>query len=173
MPAPCLLARPPSGSLNGPMHIRPFRPEDASALAHIFHAAVHRIARLHYSDEQVQAWAPQIPSAEGFRSRRADGRLLLVAADRHDQPLAHGDLEPDGHIDHFYCRPDAAGTGVASALYDALEAEGRGRGLNRLFVEASEPARRFFLRKGFTLLGRRDFDIGGVPIHNFEMEKRL
>jgi putative acetyltransferase len=155
------------------MRIRPFRPGDAPALALIYHAAVHEIGALHYSPAQVEAWAPEVPDPDGFVRRAADGRVLLVAADEDDEPLAYGDLEPDGHIDHLYCRPDVAGTGVASELYDRLEAEARHLGIGRLYVEASEPARRFFLRKGFVLLHRRDFTLRGVAIHNFAMEKRL
>ena len=155
------------------MHIRPFRPADAPQLARIFHAAVHQVAALHYSREQVEAWAPGVPEPEGFLERGADGRILLVAADEADAPLAYGDLEPDGHIDHLYCRPDVAGTGVAAALYDRLEAAARDQGIGRLFVEASEPARRFFLRRGFAVIERRDVDLGGVAIHNFAMEKVL
>ncbi|HEX8620410.1 MAG TPA: GNAT family N-acetyltransferase [Allosphingosinicella sp.] len=155
------------------MPIRPFRPEDAPALARIFHAAVHQVAALHYSTEQVNAWAPAVAEAQRFVDRGSDGRILLVAADESDRPLAYGDVERDGHIDHLYCRPDVAGTGVASALYDRLEAAARESGIGRLHVEASEPARRFFLRKGFRLLRRRDFTLGGVAIHYFAMEKRL
>jgi putative acetyltransferase len=156
-----------------PMHIRSFRPGDAPALARIFHAAVHQIGGLHYSPEQVNAWAPAVPRPELFLERGADGRILLVAADDCDRPLAYGDLEKDGHIDHLYCRPDVAGTGVASALYDRLEVAAGDRGIGRLYVEASEPARRFFLRKGFIVIQRREFTLGGVAIHNFAMEKRL
>ena len=42
-----------------------------------------------------------------------------------------------------------------------------------LFTEASEPARRFFARRGFKVVERNDFKIDGVPIHNFRMKKRL
>lgn len=155
------------------MHVRPFRSADAPALARIFHAAVHRLGGRHYSPGQLEAWAPEVPDPQRFLERGADGRILLVAADDCDRPLAYGDLEQDGHIDHLYCRPDVAGTGVASALYDRLETAARDRGIARLHVEASEPARPFFLRKGFVLLGRRDFTLDGVAIHNFAMEKRL
>lgn len=155
------------------MHIRPFRPDDAPALARIFHDAVHEIGIGHYSLAQLGAWAPSVPDTERLAEQAADGRIVLVAADDEDRPLAYGDLEGHGHIDHLYCRPDVAGSGVASALYDRLEAAARDRGIGRLFVEASEPARRFFLRKGFALLGRRDFILSGVAIHNFAMEKRL
>jgi putative acetyltransferase len=65
------------------------------------------------------------------------------------------------------------GSGVASALYDRLEQEAKERGLGRLFVEASETARKLFLRKGFTELKRSDFVLRGVRIHNYLMEKLL
>ena len=155
------------------MKVRPFEPEDAPALAALFHAAVHGIAALHYSQAQVDAWSPGVPDPARFRARAADGRTLLVAVDEGGAALAYGDLEADGHIDHLFCRPDAAGTGVAAAICAALEAEARARGISRLYVEASEPARRFFLKQGFALVARRDFEIAGVAIHNFAMEKKL
>ena len=153
------------------MRIRAFRCSDAKDLAEIFFAAVHGIARRHYSEEQVRAWAPAPPPADRFLERAQDGRLLLVAVSDQDEPLAYGDLEPDGHIDHLFCRPDAAGTGVTSALYDEIEAAALARGMRRLYVEASEPARRFFVKKGFDVVERRDFELSGVPLHNFAMEK--
>jgi putative acetyltransferase len=155
------------------MKIRPFIPADAPALAALFHAAVHTIAAAHYSPAQVGAWAPGVPDPARFVARAGDGRLLLVAVDEAGAPLAYGDLEADGHIDHLFCRPDAAGTGVTAALYAEIEAAARALGLARLHVEASEPARRFFLKQGFALAGRNDFELAGVPIHNFRMEKLL
>jgi putative acetyltransferase len=155
------------------MPIRPFRSSDADDLARIFFAAIHEIAKHYYSEEQVNAWAPVMPTAERFVQRGADGRLLLVAVNDSGGPLAYGDLEADGRIDHLFCRPDAAGTGVTSVLYDHIEAAGADRGLTRLFVEASEPARRFFLKKGFEVVERRDFELSGIPIHNFAMEKQI
>jgi putative acetyltransferase len=155
------------------MQVRPYRAQDAEALAELFHAAIHGIARRHYSDEQVRAWAPRVPDAAVYQTRASDGRLLLVAAGEDDQPLAYGDLEADGHIDHLFCHPDAAGTGVTALLYERIERAAAERGIGLLYVEASEPARRFFLKMGFTIVKRREFLVTGIPIHNFRMEKRL
>jgi putative acetyltransferase len=155
------------------VRIRLFLSEDAPALAALFHAAVHGIARADYSQAQVDAWSPCVPNPARFRARAADGRVVLVAVDDRDAPLAYGDVEADGHVDHLYCRPDAAGTGVTAALYEALEAAARGRGIGRLYTEASEPARRFILKQGFAVVARNDFELGGVAIHNWRMEKRL
>jgi putative acetyltransferase len=155
------------------VHIRPFRPGDEAKLAAIFHAAIHQIAARHYTAEQIDAWSPQVPDESRFLARGTDGRTLLVAVDVDDEPLAYGDVESDGHIDHLFCRPDAAGTGITTGLYQALEEAARTRGIAMLFTEASEPARRFFARRGFQVVERNDFKIDGVPIHNFRMKKRL
>ncbi len=155
------------------MIIRTYRDGDAPALADIFFDFVRQAARSDYSAAQVVAWAPSKPDPARFAARAADGRLSLVAVDADDVPLAYGDLEPNGHIDHLYCRPDRVGTGVASGLYDELERRARAQGISRLYVEASELARRLFLAKGFAVTARRDFEINGVAIHNYAMEKTL
>lgn len=155
------------------VRVRAFRPDDAPALARLFHEAVNQIASLHYSPAQVAAWSPAPPDPGRFVARGADGRILLVAEDSTGAPLAYGDVEADGHIDHLFCRPDAAGTGVAATLYAALEAAALAQGNARLYTEASEPARRFFERRGFAVLHRRDFQLAGVAIHNYAMEKRI
>ncbi len=155
------------------MRIRPFQNNDAPALAALFHDAVHRIAARDYNPAQLAAWSSAPPDPARYVANAADGRLFLIAVDDDGAPLAYADLEADGHIDHLYCRPDAAGTGVTVALYDLIEAAARDRALTLLFVEASEPARRFFERRGFVVDHRRDFMIGEVAIHNYRMIKQL
>jgi putative acetyltransferase len=98
---------------------------------------------------------------------------VLVAAGEPGHVVAFIDLEPDGHIDRLFCAPGAAGRGVASRLYDAIETAARAQGIRRLFTEASEPARRLFERKGFTVLERQDLILRGVPIRNYRMAKTL
>jgi putative acetyltransferase len=156
-----------------PCTVRPLECSDIPALAQLFFDAVHRIAALDYSEEQVNAWAPQVPDVSQFASWACDGRLLLVAVDDQGEPVAFGDLERNGHLDHLFCRPDHAGTGVAGLICDRLEEQGQSLGLTRIYVEASEPARRFFCRRGYRTIARRDFLIRGVPIHNHEMELLL
>lgn len=155
------------------MQIREFRPEDAAALAQIFHAAVHGIGARDYSPEQLSAWSPEPAPATAWASRAADGRRVFVAADAGGQPTAFIELEMDGHIDCFYCHPQVAGTGTAAMLYARLEAVARSLGLTSLYVEASEAARRFFLRRGFAVETRREIERRGVTLHNYRMTKPL
>lgn len=155
------------------MHIRPCRPGDAAALSDIYRRSVTQLGPADYTGGQVEAWLSCAPTTDQMHARCTDGRTCLVMVAAPDRPVAFGDLEVDGHIDLLYCAPEAAGTGAASAIYDALEATARERGLQRLYVEASEAARRLFTHKGFTVTARRDFVIGGVQIHNYAMEKLL
>jgi putative acetyltransferase len=126
-----------------------------------------------YTPEQVVVWAPAPADPAQVHARASDGRTTLVAVDQTGTITGYGDLEADGHIDHLYCHPDAAGSGVAAMLLEALVAHARQAGIASLTVEASELARGLFERHGFTLGHRRDFELGGVPIHNFAMRRRL
>ena len=55
----------------------------------------------------------------------------------------------------------------------AVETAALAQNIERLYTEASELARRFFERKGFTVLERQDKILRGVPIHNYRMAKAL
>lgn len=153
--------------------VRPFRAADAPRLAGLFHAAVHGLAAGDYAQAQLAAWSPAPVDPARFVARASDGRFTLVAVDDRDSAVAYGDLEADGHIDHLYCDPAVAGTGVTAALYAALEAHARMLGVQTLYVEASEPARRFFTRQGFVVDHRREVALGDVVLHNYRMTKRL
>jgi putative acetyltransferase len=155
------------------IEIRAGRPDDAAEIAALFHASVRQVAARHYSDDQVRAWSPTAPDPARFVTRLTDGRTFIVATVRGGAILAYGDLERNGHIDHLYARPDVAGKGVAQLVYDRLEQAAHQSGIARLFVEASEPASRFFAKRGFRIVERNDFELAGVPIHNFRMEKLL
>ena len=155
------------------MNNRPYGPEDAAAIAKIFTRSVVEIAREDYTTEQIKVWTSRAASSEQIHARCTDGRTVLVAVDDLDRPLAFGDLEVDGHIDHLYCAPEVVGKGVVSSLYDDLEVIARESSLDCLYTEASEAARRLFLRKGFAVTTEREREIDGVPFHNYAMEKML
>ncbi len=153
--------------------IRTYQPDDAAGVADVFYRSVREVALSDYTADQVEAWAPGRWDAEHEHLRSGDGRLVLVAADEREQVVAFIDLEPNGHIDRLFCAPEVAGRGIASQLYDRIETAAREQRLGQLFTEASEPARRFFERKGFIVLERQDKILRGVPIHNYRMAKAL
>jgi putative acetyltransferase len=153
--------------------IRTYRDADAEALADVYDRSVLAIGPRDYTPEQIAVWIGQGAKADRFRSRMADGRRCWVAVDADDAVHGFIDLEACGHIDFLYVEPEAAGTGLSGFLLDELEAAARADGMERLYVEASEAARRFFLKRDFAVIHRRDFEVEGVAIHNYAMERRL
>lgn len=153
--------------------VRGYEPEDAAALATVMWRSVRTAALVDYSAAQVDAWLPAPRTAEEMHTWASDGRTVLVATSTDGRVVGYLDLEADGHIDHLYCAPEVVGTGVARALYAALERLAREVGIVRLGVDASEAARRFFTKQGFCVEARRDWELRGVPIHNYAMSKAL
>jgi putative acetyltransferase len=156
--------------------IRPFRVDDAEAIAALTLAAIRMTGLRAYSPEQVAAWSARF-SVQRVLEWAARGDVILVAVDDLDHPAAYTMLEADGHLDMLYCHPDHTGQGLAIHLLAEAERAALAMDLARLFTEASELARPVFERAGYTLLHRRDFTIpgedGAVAIHNYAMEKRL
>lgn len=155
--------------------IRPFRADDAEAIAALTLAAIRVTGLRAYSPEQVTAWSARHPGPQRFIKRAAGGAMILVAVDPDDHPVAYALIEPDGHLDMLYCHPDHTGRGLGLALLAEAEAQACSAGIARLFTEASELARPVFERAGYALLHRRDFTIGPdaapVAIHNYAMAK--
>jgi ribosomal protein S18 acetylase RimI-like enzyme len=103
--------------------IRAYDRRDAAGTAEVFYRSAREVALSDYTVAQVKAWVPGPLDPVREHQRSSDGRLVLVAVDEDDRVVAFIDLEADGHIDRLYCAPEAAGRGIASQLYDTLEAQ--------------------------------------------------
>ncbi len=155
------------------MIIREFHPDDAEQISQLFQRSVLELGRIFYTEEQVIAWAARGPKPEKIIARNQGNMSTLVNSDTQGKILAYAELEHDGHIDQVYSLPEAARKNIVSALYDEIETLARNREIKKLYTEASEGALRFFLKKDFTTLDRIDFEIEGVSIHNYNMEKLI
>ena len=151
--------------------IRQFDACDAAAVTVLMHASVHAAGGRGYTPRQLAAWSPRAMAPEAFLARVSDGRIIRVAETLQGRLVGFAELVPSGHIDCFYCHP--AGQGVGRGLYLSLEAWAKARKISSLTVEASEGARPFFLRMGFTFGERREICRNGVMLHNWAMAKPL
>ncbi len=152
--------------------IRPFENRDAVDWGRIFHTAIHEIACHDYTPRQLNAWSPEPPPVDKVLEH-VRNHHVWVAVDEQDTAQALIELEPDGHIDCFFCAPSVAGKGVGTALYSHLEMSARALQIPALHVEASQTAKHFFSRRNFLCLERQIITRLGVELHNYRMEKTL
>jgi putative acetyltransferase len=151
------------------MKIRLFKTQDAESIAQLFHDTVHAVNCRDYSSRQVKAWAPDNLH---FRDWAAvcSSRFTFVADDE-GVIAGFAELEPNGHIDCFYCHKNYQRCGVGRQLYEAIEAKAIELSLNRLFVEASITAKPFFERMGFLVVQEQKVTRRGETFVNYTMEK--
>jgi putative acetyltransferase len=151
------------------VEIRLFRPQDAEQIAQLFHETVREVNIRDYSSNQVQAWAPDNLYFRNWLEVCAN-RFTYIA-DENGAILGFGELEPDGHIDCFYCHKNYQGRGVGRQIYQAIEAKALELGLTRLYVEASITAKSFFQRMGFSVVKQQQVSRREEIFINYVMEK--
>lgn len=152
------------------VQIRRALPRDFDALGEVFHEAV-REGATGYSEAQRAAWSPA-PRIAADWSALLDGQIIWIGELCH-RALGFITLDPGGHVDLAYIRPEAQGTGLFRRLYSELEAEARARRLTRLWTEASLHAKGPFEAMGFKVLALEDVTRGGEVFRRFRMERRL
>ena len=151
--------------------IRLFQVADAAAIAQLFHDTVHEVNRRDYSKQQLQAWAPDDLNFRNWDEVCAN-RFTYVAEE--DGTIAgFGELEPNGHIDCFYCHKNYQRRGVGRQIYQAIEAQAIQLDLDRLWVEASITAQPFFEQMGFTTVKEQTVTRRGQAFINYVMQKPL
>ncbi len=162
------------------MKLRPLTHKDARACYALFHRTVHGGTGAFYDAAQRAAWAPALPHAsdarfetwlETWAERLTAG--FSVCATRWGRIRGFFTMGHDGHIDFAYVALEEMGKGTAGRLYEACEAEARRLGLSHMETEASHLARRFFERRGWTVVARQTVIRDSVGIENFRMGKRL
>jgi putative acetyltransferase len=151
--------------------LRPMLPADVSLLAEIFRASIEELTAEDYSEAQQQAWAETADDLDQFGARLA-GDLTLVATHA-GSAVGFAALADNTRIDMLYVHPAAAGQGAGAMLCDALEKLAAARGIKELSVEASDSARGFFERRGFTAKTRNTVFRAGEWLANTTMVKPL
>ncbi|EHN64404.1 GNAT family N-acetyltransferase [Comamonas testosteroni] len=154
------------------MHVRSYRPGDEIALWQVFHDAVHQLAVNHYSQVQLDAWAPQQPDWTQWR-QRIQALQPFVAVGDNDQAMAYADLQANGYIDHFFVAPQYARQGVGRRLLAHIEQTARQNGLHELSADVSLNAQAFFIHFGFELQRQQTPVVHGIALSNARMRKTL
>ena len=151
--------------------LRPMLPVDVPDLAEIFRASIEELTADDYSETQQRAWASAADDEEEF-GQKLTGELTLVVT-YGGAAIGFAGLADNKKIDMLYVHPAAARHGAGAMLIDALEKLAAARGAKELEVEASDTARGFFEKRGFTARTRNTVTLAGEWLANTTMVKPL
>jgi putative acetyltransferase len=151
--------------------MRPMLPTDVPLLAEIFRAAIEELAADDYSETQQEAWAATADDVEAFGAKLAH-ELTLVAT-YGGAAVGFASLADNKRIDMLYVHPAAAGQGAGAMLCSALEKLAGARGAKDITVDASDAARGFFEKRGYSAQSRNTVSLGGEWLANTTMTKLL
>ncbi|MGW2053329.1 N-acetyltransferase family protein [Streptomyces sp. NPDC001840] len=186
-PAPGRATDPAPGRAEVPVRIREMTVDDCEAVATV------RVRGWQHAYRGLipQAYLDTMSVEEDAARRReyltkGDGRVVDLVAERAGHVVGWGCCGPSRDEDvpdrtaelyALYVLPERIGTGVGSALIDALTARAEAAGASSLLLwvlAANDRARRFYTRTGFAPDGREEqFDVNGVAVPEVRYARRL
>ncbi len=151
--------------------LRPYLPEDTPLLAAIFRESILELTGDDYSEAQQEAWIERGDDLDDLAHRLGNQLTLIATFD--GSPVAFASLAGNSKIDMLYVHPAAAGQGAAALLIDALEKLAGARGASSLTVDASDTARGFFEKRGYSAQQRNSVSVGDEWLANTTLAKAL
>ena len=151
--------------------LRDFQESDVVDLVALFYASIRHGTHRHYNEAEREAWVPEIPDVDQWRDRLHP--LVIIVAQDNAGVAGFMTLDPSGHIDLAFVRPDLLGQGVARKIYHELETQAEGSGIVRLHCEASHLARSFFTKQGWSVIETQQVETNGLLLTNHRMQKML
>lgn len=151
--------------------IRRYRPGEEAELFKVYYSAIHLIACRDYSDEQVQAWAPQDIDMSRWTERVRGINPFVAELD--SEIVGYADLQANGYIDHFFVSGHHPRRGIGTALMNHLLSEARSASLTELTSDVSRTAQPFYRKFGFFVIEERQPEVRGVVVPNAFMRLQV
>lgn len=150
---------------------RDFRQGDEPALRAVFESAIHEVAIRHYTQEQVDAWAPRGWDPMLWATRMQGIAPFVV--EREGAIIGYADVQANGYIDHFFVSGSAGGQGVGRLLMRRIHERAAESGIAELTSEVSRTAQPFYRHFGFEIVDHHISVVRGVELPYAAMRKVL
>ena len=156
-----------SGKKKKALRLRPYREEDAKALAQLFYDTVHTVNAADYTKEQLDVWAPKERDLYAWNQSFFLHRTIVAEQD--GRIAGFGDMDETGYLDRLYVHKEFQRQGIAAAICDALEG---GSEAEEFETHASITARPFFEARGYEMIRAQKVERQGILLTNYVMRKR-
>jgi len=153
------------------MKIRAYHLGEEREIWQLFHDTIHHINAEHYSQKQLDAWAPEPFDETLWRDKLA--KLSSFVCVKEEKIVGYSDLQQNGYIDHLFCHHQYQGCGVGTALMAHIHTLAEQQRIKQLSADVSVTAKPFFEIKGFKVVKQQTVPIRGQILTNFKMTKTL
>ena len=99
--------------------IRAYQRSDVREIMQLFWDTVHTVNRPHYSEQQLDAWAPKTMAVKQWENSLAVHHSIVV--EYNGTIIGFGDIILTGYLDRLYVHKDYQRMGVGTAIADRLE----------------------------------------------------
>lgn len=152
--------------------IKPYNEKYAREMVDIFYNTIHNINIQDYSQEQVDAWAPEeFLKLDGWTGKWSKNAPFVACFD--DIVVGFAEFEDSGYIDCFYVHHEYQGAGVGSVLLQSIINKAKANNISRIYADVSITAKPFFVAKDFIVVQEQQLEKRGFLFDNFKMEKMV
>lgn len=148
------------------MEIRRYEKSDLEKITMIFQNTVHKVNIKDYTQEQVDAWAPDFIDKEKWNKTSSEHHTFVAV--KNDAVIGFGDIDDSGYLDRLYVHHDYLRQGVATMICNKLESMIDAD--QAIVTHASITAMPFFEKRGYRIEKEQLVERNGVFLKNYIME---
>lgn len=152
--------------------IGPLLNEDFTSAAKLFFDTVHTINIHDYTQEQLDAWAPQWDECRARIVRKLSGQQTIGIKEC-GILIGFGSLDNEGNVDMLYVHKNRQSQGIGKIILMELERLASERGSRSIALFSSITARPFFESAGYVADRKNTVVRNGIPLTNYRMYKQL
>ena len=153
------------------MRLRKYQASDYREAYELFYNTVHSVNLRDYSQQQVDAWAPQDIDIESWGAPRL--QHYAIVAEEDGILIGFGDIDDTGYLDMLYVHKDYQGMGVATMMLDDLEKHARDNSVAAVTTHASITLKPALEKRGYAVVKEQTVERNGQMLANFCMVKKL
>jgi putative acetyltransferase len=137
----------------------------------LFYNTVQTVGAKHYTQEQLDRWAPDKPDITAWK-QRLNNNICKVAL-INNEIVGFSELTKGGHVDTMYVHRDYQRRNIAGTLLKELMHIANKRNYKVLTTEASITAKLFFEKHGFQVTQVKKKLYNGKEFTNYKMIKEF
>ena len=153
------------------MYIRRLLDDEYEDVVQLIVQTVHCVCANDYTQEELDAWAPQNFDIKKFRANLSS--CYNLAAFEKNKMVGFISMEHSGYINRLYTHKDFLRRGIATELFFKAQAWAKENGICSLSLDSSKTAEAFYLKMGFKKAGISVMNHGGVVFRNCVMKKTI